>query len=67
MRENRDGPFRKGSNREHQELRVNSSWALAALALIAISQVPIALQSTIEIYCIVTSADIKSSKIVSCK
>ena len=67
MQEKSIGPFKKGIKRERKELLINPSWTLTALILILITQVPTALRSTIDVFCIFTFNETKSSKIELCK
>ena len=60
------GPFQRGNNKAPKNFSIHAPWTGAALALIAITQLPIALKATLDIVCFSESIN-QSSPINWCK
>ncbi len=50
MKYQSNGPFKKGIGNKDKNLSFNSFWITIALTLIAITQIPLAIESTLNIF-----------------
>ena len=46
-----EGPFKRNQVKAYKNFSIHASWVGAALALIAITQVPIGTKATVEVFC----------------
>ncbi len=67
MSKKNEGPFKRKKTKSHKDLSIHAPWVGAAVAIIALAQVPIALKSTIEIICLSEQNNKDSLNISWCK
>tara|TARA_B100000700_G_C14387286_1_gene553129 strand:- start:164 stop:367 length:204 start_codon:yes stop_codon:yes gene_type:complete len=65
MSKKRLGPFKRKSSQKDKNFSIHAPWTGAALALIVITQIPIAIKTTLEIACLAKVN--QSSNIQWCK
>ncbi len=66
LKKNR-GPFKRSYNQKQKKLRIHAPLIGTALALIAMCQIPITVQTSFNIFCILKSEISSSSTINLCK
>tara|TARA_Y100001968_G_C19423040_1_gene752845 strand:+ start:706 stop:915 length:210 start_codon:yes stop_codon:yes gene_type:complete len=59
------GPFKRSSSKKPPNFSIHAPWAGAALALIALTQFPIAIKASLDLVCI-SKTRVSSSGEVSC-
>ena len=55
MSKKHDGPFKRKSTKRKKNFSIHAPWAGAALALIVITQLPISIKASLDIFCITQS------------
>ncbi len=67
MQETQPGPFKRKPYNKKPNLRLNASCTTIALIVIAISQIPIGLKSSLEIICITNNKGTNPADLSWCK
>ncbi len=67
MKDNKTGPFKKGIEKKAEKLNIHSLWVALALTFIALSQIPIAVHSTLDILYGSTYKANGVTKVLSCE
>ncbi|WP_320665004.1 hypothetical protein [Prochlorococcus sp. MIT 1223] len=67
MHKKSEGPFRRKSIDKTRDFSIHAPWVGAAIALIAIAQLPIAIKTSLDLICITKGVNENNPTILLCK